>query len=334
MKHSGHQFSRGIRGFTLVELLVVIAIIGVLAGLLLPSIQAAREAARRAHCTNNMKQLGLALHNYHAVQQCFPFAGADYGWCRYPEVAGSKQIRNWNGLVFLLPHLEQQTLYARFSQNHAGANILTGNNSCCSPTTSLGHLVGDAVSGGNAELATQVVTELICPSDIGALRIVDNGIFSPALGYEAVKSNYDFSTSKSHECKSWREQPANAVRLFGENTTFRDKDVTDGLSNTIAMAERMRDIYNGSAAAWAYRGWAMEGIDVGQEQINVYTWPGIIEYPERTRLRSYACAGSLHGDGANLVFADGSVHFLDENTEQVVLEALSAMADGEILQLN
>lgn len=332
MKRSS-PFLRLPTGFTLVELLVVIAIIGVLIALLLPAVQAAREAARRTYCTNNIKQLGLALHNYHAALQKFPYAGADYGWCRYPDVAGSTQIRNWNGLVFLLPYLEHQALYARFSQKHAGANILNGNNSCCSPTTSLGQLIGDAVSGGNAELATQVISELICPTDTGELRIANNSIFSPAAGYEAVKSNYDFSTSKKHDCKYWRVQPGNEVRLFGENTEFCEKDVTDGLSNTIAMAERQRDIYNGSAAAWAYRGWAMEGIDIGQELINVYTWPGIIDYPERSRLRSFACAGSLHGNGANMVFADGSVHFLNEETDQPILEALSTIADGEIAQL-
>ena len=103
------------RGFTLVELLVVIAIIGILIALLLPAVQAAREAARRSQCTNNMKQLGLALHNYHDTHLVFPPAGLDYGLAMTggTEPPG-KTVKNMNGLVLLLPYLEQQPLFDKF----------------------------------------------------------------------------------------------------------------------------------------------------------------------------------------------------------------------------
>lgn len=321
-------------GFTLVELLVVIAIIGVLVALLLPAVQAAREAARRLHCSNNMKQLGLALQNYHSAHGHFPFAGADYGWCRYPQTGGSKQIRNWNGLVFLMPYLEQQAIYDRFDQGNAAANIMEGNDLCCPPTNSLGELVGDALSSGNAKLSTEVISLLLCPSDDGEIWLPDGGgEYSAAPGYGGAKTNYDFSVHSAHNCKYWLVQPENQRRLFGENTKFCDKEVTDGLSNTLAFAETLRTVYNGYTSAWEYRGWVMVGLDVGTNLINVYTWPGYIANPRRDQLRSRSFAGSLHGDGVNLLMADGSVHYVLEDTEQPILEAYSTMAGEEVVDL-
>lgn len=320
-------------GFTLVELLVVIAIIGVLIALLLPAVQAAREAARRTQCTNNMKQLGLALQNYHAAHQKFPFAGADYGWCRYPELAGSWDVRNWNGLVFLLPYLEEQTIDSQFNNQHAASDVMAGNNSCCSPTDAKGPLIGNPVTSGNAQLSTNIISLLLCPSDSGEVFVPASGYYAAAPGIAGAKSNYDFSSTARYDCKAWHRLPENERPIFGENSVVSDRNVSDGLSTTIAFAETMRTVYNGQTSAWGYRAWVMTGIDVGQNLINVYTWPGVIAEPDRGRLRSFGCAGSLHGDGANMVFADGSVHFLNEETEQSILASLSAMADGEVVQL-
>jgi prepilin-type N-terminal cleavage/methylation domain-containing protein/prepilin-type processing-associated H-X9-DG protein len=320
-------------GFTLVELLVVIAIIGVLVALLLPAVQAAREAARRMQCTNNMKQLGLALQNFHSAHKRFPFAGADYGWCQNPDIAGSLHIRNWNGLVFLLPYLEQQAIYDRFNQTSAATDVLQGNEACCAPTTSRGTLVGDPIGSGNAALSTEVITGLLCPSDEGEIWLPSGVKYYAAAGFGGAKTNYDFSSTSSYACKYWQSLPENKRRLFGENTQFRDKDVTDGLSNTLAFAETLRTIYNGFTPAWAYRGWASPGIDLGEQRINVYTWPGVINNPDRSRLKWHSSAGSLHGNGVNIVMADGSVHYLNEDTEQPILEALATIAGEEVVTL-
>ena len=315
--------SQPLQGFTLVELLVVIAIIGVLVALLLPAVQAAREAARRAHCQNNLKQIGVALHNYHSAHNRFPPGGMDYGWCQHPQEGGTDTIRNGNGLLLLLPYLEQQVLYDQFDQNHAAFNAELGNNTCCAPTSSLGSLLGDAVASGNLDVAKEPLSIFSCPSDTGELF----------LKTEGAKTNYDFSASKEYQCARWSHSNSTTRRIFGENSTTRTANVTDGLSNTIALAETMRDVHIGRATAWCYRIWVMVGVDVGQLEINQWQDPTIIEDPRRSQLVSYGHAGSLHGDGAHVLMADGSTHYLADDTDQTVRERLAAMSDGLVVAL-
>ena len=160
-----------LRAFTLVELLVVIAIIGVLVALLLPAIQGAREAGRRAACLNHLRQAGIALQNYHAARGQFPFAGRDYGWCQNPQKDGSLEIRNWNGWLFLLPYLEHQAIYDQFDLRHPAANNVIGNEACCSPTATRGRLIGDAMASGNAQLVSQELSIMRLP--LGNRRFPD-----------------------------------------------------------------------------------------------------------------------------------------------------------------
>ena len=315
------SYHRRSPGFTLVELLVVIAVIGVLVALLLPAVQAAREAARRTHCQNNFKQIGLALHSFHAIRRGFPPGGMDYGWCQHPANGGTQTVRNYNGLLFLLPHLEESVIYEQFDQDHAALNRTQGNNHCCAPTSTLGVLLGDAGTSGNFELSKTLLQVFICPSDIG----------EPFLDTEAAKTNYDFSASKNFQCGEWSRADPTTQRMFGENSTTRAANITDGLSNTIAMAETLRDLFSGRATAWGHRDWVMVGIDVGRNKINSWQWPNVIEEPRRSQLREFAHAGSLHGDGTHVLMADGSTQFLSESTDQFVRERLAAMADGQVV---
>ena len=136
------------RGFTLIELLVVIAIIAVLIALLLPAVQAAREAARRAQCVNNLKQIGLALHNYHSSINALPWDHGPGGW------------NEWSGMTMLLPYMEQQPLY-----NTINFNYIIGNGAAT------------ATNGGflNTTAIQTKLNGLVCPSDLDRLTNTDAG---------------------------------------------------------------------------------------------------------------------------------------------------------------
>lgn len=330
-------------GFTLVELLVVIAIIGVLIALLLPAVQSARETARRVTCRNNMKQLGIALHNYHGAHRCFPPGGIGYGWCRYPEY-GDEHIMNKNGLLFLLPYLEQQALYDQFDQSQAASNTTHGNEGCCPPTTAGGTLSGDAVNSGNYRVVTTRLAVFSCPSDNGDPYLPAGSSYygvKSGTPHRGAKTNYDFSTNRSYVCNNWkRSAGSKSRRMFGENSHTRIRDVTDGTSTTFAMAETLYDVYNGRCPAWAYRGWVMVGVDAGAFGFNVWErvpsptddprWP---PNPRRGQLASWGYLGSLHPGGAHVMFADGSVHFLDQDMNTTIRAGMATMAGGEVVKL-
>jgi prepilin-type N-terminal cleavage/methylation domain-containing protein/prepilin-type processing-associated H-X9-DG protein len=326
----GTLFSRRREGFTLIELLVVIAIIAILIGLLLPAVQKVRDSAARAQCQNNLKQLGLALHNYESTYKKFPPGGKSYGWCLNPQF-GDPLVYNWNGLLYLLPYIEQQTLWNEVNQTQCMANAMQGNPNCCGPNASLGKRAGDAVASLNYRVATTVLSILHCPADSGQMLQGTSEEYGIKTGtsWQGVKTNYDFAVANNtYVCNAWKNTAVNQRLMFGENSTTRVASVIDGLSNTIAMAETTYDVYNGTCPAWAYRGWVQTGIDPSAG-INDWTYPTAPTV--YGRLGSWGRMGSLHTGGANALLGDGSVRFFSDGTDRTTLHKLSTMAGGEVI---
>jgi prepilin-type N-terminal cleavage/methylation domain-containing protein/prepilin-type processing-associated H-X9-DG protein len=202
------------RGFTLIELLVVIAIIAVLIALLLPAVQAAREAARRSQCVNNLKQLGIALHNYHDVIGTFPSGHFGTGW------------NDWNALVMLLPYIEQGPVYN--TVNFAN----TGN--AANPTI-----------GPNVTVFTITINAYQCPSDTDRLTgtISLNGT-NTLFGHQNYSGNAGNAPESFYDNN--KHQAANGV-MFGVNAgkSVGVRDVIDGTSNTAAWSEKVKGIGTG-----------------------------------------------------------------------------------------
>ena len=325
------------RGFTLVELLVVIAIVGILLALLLPAVQSAREAARRGECQAKLKQLGAALQNYHSAWRRFPPGGKGYGWTYAAAgYAADPTIFNLSGLVLLLPYLEQQPLYDRIDQRIASSN--QNATYCCGlpPAGTSSRLAGNSLSAGNAAASGTRLAIFNCPSDSGEPWLADSVPYgvSGTGAHRAAKTNYDLCVSSEFRANAWRREPVASRRMFGENSTTRSADVTDGTSKTIAVGETLFDVWNGTCPAWAYRGWVQVGVNPAgwNAGINDWTWFDWLPAPRVGQLGSWAFPGSLHPGGCHFVLADGSVQFFSEATPQTLLERLAAMADGQVMK--
>jgi prepilin-type N-terminal cleavage/methylation domain-containing protein/prepilin-type processing-associated H-X9-DG protein len=234
----GEAMSQRRRGFTLIELLVVIAIIAVLIALLLPAVQSAREAARRIQCTNNLKQLGLALHNYESSNSCFP-SGTIYGLnmnsgmpgaiCTSPGFGNNCQNTPW--FILMLPYIEQSPLYTSF-------NALIGSEG---PFT-LGFII-------NSTVYTTKLPSFQCPSDnqnqFSFAAAAGNSVPLPPFPWNATKGNYGINWGNTDYgqapfggfATTYRQSP------FGVNSNgtgpslVKIASVTDGLSNTHLVSE-------------------------------------------------------------------------------------------------
>lgn len=326
-------------GFTLVELLVVIAIIGVLIALLLPAVQAAREAARRSQCSNNLKQLALALHNYNDALGGLPPAAIGLASC---SGSGAEPIGlNASGWTMTLPFFEQAPLHASYNFNQCASVFKQSGNTAV--------LAGDPVTSGNAKVVSTRLAVFNCPSDNGNPFLKESldgsgpghYVIKMGSGFDGAKTSYDFSTNGPTVCtQRWDTYPLSTRRLFGNLNYSRIDDVKDGTSNTIMICETTFQVHDGRAPAWGYRGWVQVGIDpVGKNVpagMNIWpccSWNGwaTSAFPgRRGTLGEWGSSGSLHPGGAQFALADGSVRFIAQTIPTATLEALATYAGGEV----
>ena len=308
-------------GFTLIELLVVIAIIAILIALLLPAVQQAREAARRTQCRNNMKQLGLALHNYLETCNVFPPAQIGSGDCS-SLTGAAPYIMNLNGLLLLLPYLDEAALYNKLDFNYAfGTARRTSAPSICGTCP----LAGGG-TGPNVPLITGPRPEVFtCPSDN-----------TPSTMYRH-QTSYDFVVARdAYQCGTWARRSTTARCMFEDGSFARPRDVKDGMSNTAAMAETRRECCcNGSNGEWGRRGWVQIGLSLSHNPPNdswyYVSWGTPYECNDRyngSRIGDWADTSSWHEGGIHVLMGDGAVRFLSENSNSTLRTRLERIADG------
>jgi len=348
-------------GFTLIELLVVIAIIAVLIALLLPAVQQARESARRSQCKNNLKQLGLALHNYHETYTLFPFATANPGGA-YASVTSLPMRTNFTGYLMLLPYIDQAPLYSQFNFN-AATGLYLGSPNC--GTTGTGTLAGDQSSiEANIRLGATRISSLLCPSDSSPAVYSSNcvsrgggGSYStPSPRPLSAKASYGFScgvvvsqadggnfTGSPNTSTQWNSEDRSFRAMFGINSNSRMRDLTDGSSNTVAMIESTLNnsvMPSHDALTWVAPGWASFGVNLQHPLIGINefrccrysTPPWSNKNPGTFGVNGNGgYPGSSHVGGIQVLLADGSVRFLSENIGLTTRQYLSRISDGQII---
>jgi len=322
------------KGFTLIELLVVIAIIAILIALLLPAVQQAREAARRTQCRNNLHQLGLALHNYHDAHRLFPPAQVANGDCgdprnnpstpNTPKAPAAPFAMNMNGLVLLLPYLDQAPLYNRLNFKQAFAKRVQNS------IPLAGAAADPTVPAFNQALINRFNPAFECPSDPGPLTGFQGD--AAFYGNNRYRTNYDFIVPVDHDiCNSWDVRGASRT-MFEDDSRCRIRDITDGTSNTVAMTETWKDCcLNGTNANWGARQWVQVGLSLSRANPNT-TRRSTNNGTSPPRLGDWTYTGSFHRGGLHILLADGSVRFLSENSDRNrVRRPLETIAGEETL---
>jgi prepilin-type N-terminal cleavage/methylation domain-containing protein len=321
-------------GFTLIELLVVIAIIAVLIALLLPAVQQAREAARRTQCKNNLKQLGLALHNYHDTHKVFPFSTQN------PSYVGSGSIKNTRGFVMLLPYFDQAPLYNTIDFNIA----MSGSNN----GIGTGVIAGTVESTNNERACATTLVALLCPSDPGPAKERDTSAVynitadAHTRGLFGANTSYDFVVGNAGAgATPWQSIPSGERTMFAMNSAASMRDLSDGTSNVVAIAETTLDVIDGTASKWAYSAWTSRGnrFMSSTDHPRLNTWAccwwqtptPFVSIPRPGRLGEWGGPGSTHTGGLQVLLGDGSVRFLSENMDNTTRDRLALISDGAVV---
>ena len=328
------------KAFTLVELLVVIAIIGILIALLLPAVQAAREAARRSQCSNNLKQLVLATHNYADAHKTFP-SGFITDFPNDPTIL---ERSNWGWGALISPYVEQETLHTELDvgPRPLHTNLLT--------------------TGGLAALQT-ALQAFMCPSDVGSELNNFAGTSSTGENYSKYVTGDGsdrISIAKSNYvgvmCSSNSTTPSVDPAPYGpptgvlfQNSAVAFRDITDGTSNTLMLGERSFRVYDldvGAANALGFSAEVSGYSSRNRAQLGVLGIPYWgINQTVVNRDHQNRAFHSLHPGGAQFALCDGSVRFISENIDfkgstnagthpfgawvDSTLERLCAKSDGD-----
>lgn len=338
---SSRPLSRYRVGFTLIELLVVIAIIAILIALLVPAVQKVREAAARTQCQNNLKQMGLALQSYHDVYKVFPPAKINSG--SYGPYNGSNSyypskpyVYNHTGFVLLLPYLEQGALYQQYDFEYPSSN--------CNWNTGGATLANGGINAGNATVVGTYLAVYHCPTD--RFPPVENEAGTgPYARTNARRSNYLFNCGQTNDYSSNYNPGTLQAGAFGNNGAAKLVQIRDGTSNSIAIGEsRQEHTYSGYGPYWGsgthtavqgYTGpvWAAtlppDGFNVN------FPWGRLVDgYTDRRAYLQYAWGfGSWHTGGANFVFCDGTVRFIQDSISFPLFQALNTINDGQAVTL-
>ena len=296
-------------GFTLIELLVVIAIIAVLVGLLLPAVQAAREAARRAQCSNNLKQIGLAMHSYHSVYDTFPPA---YITAVVNNPALPETGPGWGWAVMILSDLEQKPLYQ-------GINFSL-----------------QITDPGSMTARTTSPSAFLCPSNAGSGPVVATSLTGTAISTDLSAGQYVASAGQLEP----GQFPASNNGVFYRNSRNGTRDITDGTSMTLMVGERSRNVADatwvGAVPIWQLctnPKWQVQ--ECGPPSTMVLSHTGSAGtgsiYVPNSKSSMVDDYWSLHPGGCNFLFCDGSVRFIRESVNPSIFSYLSTRAGGEAI---
>ena len=310
-------------GFTLIELLVVIAIIAILIALLLPAVQQAREAARRTQCKNNLKQIGLALHNYHDVHSRFP-PGSFWN-----AVNAGATYQQGSMLTHILPYLEQSTIFNQIPFNNPPG----------------GDINNTVMPNGSLMRVSVNVPAYICPSDtagsnFNGLSTVQN--YAGSKGASNAGSPTGGNPAGTPPCAdaflSYNKPGGGANGVAGpfyrNNQCDSMRDITDGLSNTIFVGEVRPECSNHMRQGWLAsnngQGMASTLYPINLNTCNDAVSSGCNWSNNWTNEFGYR---SRHVGGAQFLFGDGAVRFLSENIDHESYNRLGGKADGLVVEV-